>query len=94
MIGRDPVLPSDAPSAIVVAVVDATVSKTHVRVGRTGEDVWVEDLHSRNGVSIVASDGDTITAVPGRRTIIDAEDRVSVGDETSFTLDDSKRSVR
>ena len=84
MIGRDPAPPADAPPTDVVKVNDVTVSKTHLCVGVTGEDVWIEDLHSRNGVSIVASNGEVTIVDPGRRMVIDIGDQVVVGDSTSF----------
>lgn len=86
VIGRDPVVPSDSPSAETIAVSDTTVSKTHVRVGATRGEVWIEDLHSRNGVSIVAPDGSSVTATPGQRMIVDVGDQVVVGDVTAFTV--------
>jgi hypothetical protein len=88
VIGRDPTPPADSPSATVFAVSDATVSKTHVRAGVTGADVWIEDLHSRNGVSIVAPTGETLAATPGQRMILDVGDRVIVGDSTAFAVDE------
>jgi len=86
VVGRDPTPPIDSASALPIVVSDATVSKTHLRVGVTGDEVWIEDLHSRNGVSIVAAEGSTMTAAPGRRVILDVGDRVIAGDSTTFTL--------
>jgi len=86
VVGRDPTPPIDSASALPIVVSDATVSKTHLRVGVTGDEVWIEDLHSRNGVSIVAVEGSTMTAAPGRRVILDVGDRVIAGDSTTFTL--------
>ena len=84
IIGRDPAPSADASSTDVLKVNDVTVSKTHLCVGAIGDDVWIEDLHSRNGVSIVASNGEVTIVDPGRRMVIDIGDQVVVGDSTSF----------
>jgi pSer/pThr/pTyr-binding forkhead associated (FHA) protein len=42
-----------------------TVSKTHARLERQGENWMVIDLDSTNGVILVDDDGDEIDATPG-----------------------------
>lgn len=87
VIGRSPSQPEAYPQAAAVPVDDFTVSKTHLLVGRTGEDVWVEDLQSRNGISVRAPNGMETQIAAGRRAILDDGDRVIVGDTTSFVLE-------
>jgi pSer/pThr/pTyr-binding forkhead associated (FHA) protein len=86
VIGRDPSAVAEHPSASMHSVSDPTVSKTHVVVGRTGDDVWVLDHHSSNGVFVGTSStpGDRIPA--GRRVALAAGSIVSIGDVTSFRV--------
>jgi hypothetical protein len=47
-----------------------SVSKTHVVVGIDGAGLWVEDLHSTNGVSVAEPDGGNLALIVGRRVRI------------------------
>jgi hypothetical protein len=86
VIGRDPAPVADHPTASIHRVPDPTVSKTHLVVGRTGDEVWALDLHSSNGVFVGTSPtgGDRIAV--GRRVVLVSGSVVSVGDATSFTV--------
>ena len=67
IIGRRPAFDADYAHAQLVPVADdtRTVSKTHARLERQGENWMVIDLDSTNGVILVDDDGDEIDATPG-----------------------------
>lgn len=56
VLGRDPVAPPSHPHARPVPVADAerSISKTHVLLAPAPGGVWVLDLHSTNGVRVLA----------------------------------------
>lgn len=67
IIGRRPAFDADFASAQLVPVADETrtVSKTHARLERRGDDWVVIDLDSTNGVILIDEAGDEIDATPG-----------------------------
>ncbi|MEZ5111616.1 MAG: DUF5684 domain-containing protein [Microbacteriaceae bacterium] len=67
IIGRRPGFDADFASAQLVPVADETrtVSKTHARLERRGEEWVVIDLNSTNGVILIDDGGDEIDATPG-----------------------------
>ena len=58
--------------AVEVSLEASDVSRTHARISRNGEVLWVEDLSSSNGTFI---DGDAIAG----RTMLRPGDRVQLG---------------
>ncbi|WP_169580727.1 MULTISPECIES: DUF5684 domain-containing protein [Microbacterium] len=87
LVGRRPAPSSAFPDAQLVEVDDGTVSKTHLRLERNGEEWSVTDLHSTNGTVLIASDGSEREIIPGtphrapRRFLLgDAELRLSPDD--------------
>lgn len=47
---------------------DSQVSRLHAHVGFTGEEFWIEDMGSRNGIFVFderVKEGDRISAQPG-----------------------------
>ncbi|KQZ85973.1 hypothetical protein ASD56_06790 [Microbacterium sp. Root166] len=87
LVGRRPAPSTAFPNAQLVEVDDGTVSKTHLRLERHGDEWSVTDLHSTNGTILIASDGAEREIAPGaahrapRRFLIgDAELRLA--DET------------
>ncbi|WP_127474076.1 DUF5684 domain-containing protein [Microbacterium sulfonylureivorans] len=87
LVGRRPAPSTAYPSAQLVEVDDGTVSKTHLRLERHGEEWSATDLHSTNGTILVASDGaereivpGTAHRAPGRLLLGDAELRLGPDD--------------
>ena len=87
LVGRRPAPSTAFPNAQLVEVDDGTVSKTHLRLERHGDEWSVTDLHSTNGTILIASDGAEREIAPGaahrapRRFLLgDAELRLA--DET------------
>ena len=74
VIGRRPeverVQGSRVPTVVTVPSPQQDVSRTHLRIGRSGEQVLATDLHSMNGTLLVGADG--ITSEPGRRGVAPA----------------------
>lgn len=85
VLGRNPSAVAGWPSATLLAVIDQqkTVSKTHAALEREGDDLWVHDLDSTNGVVIVGSDGTPTEVLPGTRARIESGSRLELG---SFVL--------
>lgn len=87
VIGRDPVAPAAIHDAHLVALPDRTmsVSKTHLAVGVTDEQVWVRDLRSTNGVRVRGADGTIRGVQPGTaETVLPGE--VVLFGERSFEV--------
>lgn len=87
LVGRRPAPSTAYPDAQLVVVDDGTVSKTHLRLDRDGDEWSVTDLHSTNGTLLIASDGAEREIVPGsphrapaRLLLGDAELRLAPGD--------------
>lgn len=87
LVGRRPAPSTAYPNAQLVEVDDGTVSKTHLRLERHGEEWSVTDLHSTNGTILIASDGSereispgAAHRAPGRFLIGDAEVRLTPAD--------------
>lgn len=76
VVGRKP----DAPEgAGVLKIIDPTrtLSKSHLRMRRTGDSWTVEDMNSTNGVSVADGNGQQRVIEPGRE--IPASDRMTIG---------------
>lgn len=65
LVGRRPAPSTAYPNAQLVEVDDGTVSKTHMRLERNGDEWSVTDLHSTNGTILIASDGAEREITPG-----------------------------
>lgn len=85
-IGRSPSAPDGYPSALPLPVDDRTVSKTHIVLGRTGDQLWIVDLYSSNGTEVEGEAG-LIRAVPGQRIVIPPGTRLVLGDATAFLVE-------
>ncbi|GAA1490014.1 RDD family protein [Brachybacterium sacelli] len=81
VIGRNPA--SDGPEVLFV-LQDGTrsVSKTHLRIDGTGDDVVVTDLGSTNGSTILRADGSRENLVPNSPTVLPTGAQVTLGDRT------------
>ncbi|MBT2503307.1 hypothetical protein J7E22_12255 [Curtobacterium sp. ISL-83] len=58
-----------------------SVSKTHLELGRDGDDLWVSDRFSGNGTVIRHIDGSIRRCEPGRRYRVERGARVDVGEQ-------------
>lgn len=58
-----------------------SVSKTHLEIGRDGDDLWVSDRFSGNGSVIRHIDGSIRRCEPGRRYRVERGARVDVGEQ-------------
>ncbi|WIB12807.1 FHA domain-containing protein [Curtobacterium sp. MCPF17_052] len=56
-----------------------SVSKTHLELGRDGDDLWVSDRYSGNGTVVRHIDGSIRRCEPGRRYRVERGARVDVG---------------
>lgn len=65
---------------------DPLLSKTHVIVGRTGQDVWIEDRGSVNGTEVHSLRGESFDATSGSRIALSPDASVSFGD-SSLTIE-------
>ncbi|MDN5685935.1 MAG: RDD family protein [Brachybacterium sp.] len=81
VIGRNP---SSDGQEVLFVLKDETrsVSKTHLRIDGTGEDVVVTDLGSTNGSSVVREDGSRESLVPNSPTVLPSGAQVTLGDRT------------
>lgn len=90
LVGRRPAPSTAYPNAQLIVVDDGTVSKTHLRLERHGEEWSVTDLHSTNGTILIASDGAEREIVPGAAHR--APGRLLLGDaELRLVPDDASR---
>lgn len=90
LVGRRPAPSTAYPDAQLIEVDDGTVSKTHLRLERNGEEWSVTDLHSTNGTILIASDGAEREIVPGAPHRAPA--RLLLGDaELRLAPDDASR---
>ena len=82
VIGRNPVGSAGDPAeSTLLAVADASVSKTHAAVGVDDGGVWVVDRYSTNGTTIVDVGG-TRRLVPGEPTRVVPGTVVHLGEYT------------
>lgn len=58
-----------------------SVSKTHLELGRDGDDLWVSDRHSGNGTVVRHIDGSIRRCEPGRRYRVERGARVDIGEQ-------------
>ncbi|MCJ1713802.1 hypothetical protein [Curtobacterium sp. VKM Ac-2922] len=58
-----------------------SVSKTHLEIGRDGNDLWVSDRFSGNGSVIRHIDGSIRRCEPGRRYRVERGARVDIGEQ-------------
>ncbi|WP_162253377.1 DUF5684 domain-containing protein [Microbacterium sp. Root180] len=90
LVGRRPSPSTAYPNAQIVEVHDGTVSKTHLRLERDGEEWSVTDLHSTNGTVLVSADGSEREITPGAPHR--AASRLLLGDaELRLVPDDAGR---
>ena len=82
LVGRNPAASVDWPTATLLGVADSTrsVSKTHAVLEVDGDDLWVHDLGSTNGVYVVASEDEVVEVVPGTRAPLAAGVDLELGD--------------
>lgn len=85
LIGRNPAATTEDIGALLVALADDGVSKTHVAIGRQGDDAWVEDRRSTNGTILIDQFGRELVLIPGQRMIFQPPARLQLGD-TSVTV--------
>jgi hypothetical protein len=82
-VGRNP----DAmPGGTVHRLNDPLLSKTHLIVGRTANDIWIEDRGSVNGTEIHSPRGESFDANSGSRITLSTDASVSFGD-SSLTIE-------
>ena len=81
VVGRNPA-PVDGELLFVMKDDTRSVSKTHLRVDGSGEDLVVTDLGSTNGSTILREDGSRENLVPETPTVLPAGARVTLGDRT------------
>jgi pSer/pThr/pTyr-binding forkhead associated (FHA) protein len=82
VIGRDPTVPPGYPQdAQLCAAEDPTrqISKTHVALSLRGGSVWVEDLHSTNGVIVEEAGGRSGRLPAGKPVRLQHDARVRFG---------------
>ena len=58
-----------------------SVSKTHLELGRDGNDLWVSDRFSGNGTVVRHIDGSIRRCEPGRRYRVERGARVDIGEQ-------------
>jgi hypothetical protein len=81
LIGRAPQpRPVDPTNTQTLQVADAAMSKTHLALGRTGDDIWLEDRNSSNGTQWNDQSGRERSATPDVRVVVDLPCRISAGD--------------
>lgn len=81
VIGRNPAATVDAVQFILKDD-SRSVSKNHLRIDGTGEDVLVTDLGSTNGSAILREDGSRETLVPDTPSVLPPGARIAIGDRT------------
>ncbi len=81
VVGRNPSSPS---GEVLFVMKDDTrsVSKIHLRIDGTGEELLVTDLGSTNGSTILRVDGSRENLVPETPTVLPAGARLTLGDRT------------
>ena len=81
VIGRNPAAPGEE---VLFVMKDDTrsVSKTHLRIDGTGDDITVTDLGSTNGSTILREDGSRENLVPNSPTVLPTGAQLTLGDRT------------
>lgn len=79
VIGRNPGT-EQGEESIVLPDQTRSVSKTHLRLDPTGEEITVEDLGSTNGSALLLEDGTREALAPHTATVVPAGARVTLGD--------------
>lgn len=79
VIGRNPAA-ADGAEQLVLKDGTRSVSKTHLRIDDSGEDITVTDLGSTNGSTIVHEDGSRETLHPDAATILPLGAQLTLGD--------------
>lgn len=81
VIGRNPSAPG---TEVLFVMKDDTrsVSKTHLMIDGTGEDITVTDLGSTNGSTILREDGSRENLVPNSPTVLPTGAQLTLGDRT------------
>lgn len=84
LLGRNPAQVDGFATARLLPIADSarSISKTHVAVGPAGAGVWVQDLHSTNGVRVTDPAGATTRATPGERVTVLPGATVTYGDRS------------
>jgi len=90
VIGRRPeverVQGGRVPTVVTVPSPQQDVSRTHLRIGRSGEQVLATDLHSMNGTLLVGADGITRNLDGGAPHPLADGDTLDIGDGVTLTL--------
>lgn len=81
VIGRNP-SSQDGEVLFVLKDDSRSVSKTHLRLDGTGDEVTVTDLGSTNGSTILREDGSRENLVPGAPTVLPTGAQLTLGDRT------------
>lgn len=81
VIGRNPAA-ADGAEQLVMKDGTRSVSKTHLRIDDSGEDITVTELGSTNGSTILHEDGTRETLVPDSATILPLGAQLTLGDRT------------
>lgn len=81
VIGRNPAA-ADGAGQLVLKDSTRSVSKTHLRIDDSGEDITVTDLGSTNGSAILHEDGSREALVPDAVTILPPGAQLTLGDRT------------
>lgn len=79
VIGRSPEPDEDLPSAELLALGDASLSKSHASIGPGTHGLWVEDLGSTNGTVVVVGASST-RCQPGARVNVPIGGAVLLGE--------------
>lgn len=92
VIGRAPRVQVSEPTATLLAVDDPSMSMsaTHLLVGPDPQGVWVEDMGSTNGSSVVDPLGATTVLLPGTRHTVVAGSLLRFGDRSATLLTGNK----
>lgn len=82
LLGRNPACTAERPEAELLLLMDSakTLSKTHAMLEIDGEQLWVHDLDSTNGVFVISADGDAIEVTPGTRSLVPANADLELGE--------------
>lgn len=81
LLGRDPARVEGWESAGLLVINDPerTISKTHAAIDCSGEEFFLVDLHSTNGVAIIAPDGTETIPFDGARTAVAVGATIELG---------------
>jgi FHA domain len=86
VVGREPALDTDVVAGrarpLRIPDPEGTVSRLHLRVSVTGEQVEVSDLGSGNGSVVHPAAGEPLRLVPNEPTVIKPGARITVGDRS------------